>query len=191
MLTYEEALDTVLQTIRPLPEEELPLPEALGRDLAEDVAARWDMPPADNSAMDGYAFAHAGLSPEGDLRVIGLSRAGAGFEGEVPLGAAVKIMTGAPLPGGCDTVVPLEEVEELEGGIRLRRRGDRGDHVRYRGEEFRGGEMLLSAGTILRAGGIGLLASAGVARVRVHRQPTVALLRLSEPNDASLPGDPD
>lgn len=176
MLTYDEALQTVLQTVRPLPEEKLPLPEALGRALAADVCARWDMPPADNSAMDGYAFAHRGVSPEGELRVVGLSRAGAGFDGEVPAGAAVKIMTGAPLPPGCDTVVPLENVEAREGGIRLRKTVEGGDHVRYRGEEFRGGETLLRAGTVLRAGAIGLLASAGVARVRVCRQPVVALL---------------
>ena len=176
MMTYQDALDVVLRTIRSLPAEERSLPEALGQILAEDVVARWDMPPADNSAMDGFAFAHAGLQPDGQLAVSGLSRAGAGFDGEVPSGVAVKIMTGAPLPHGCDTVVALEDVEQTREGICLRRQGGKGDHVRFRGEEFREGEALLSSGTLLRAGAIGLLAAAGVARVKVHRRPRVALL---------------
>lgn len=176
MMTYQEALEVVLRTVRPLSAEERSLPEALGRILAEDVVAGWDMPPADNSAMDGFAFAQAGLPPAGQLAVAGLSRAGGGFEGEVPPGTAVKIMTGAPLPPGCDTVVPLEEVEQTPAGICLRQRVKKGDHVRYRGEEFREGERLLNSGALLRAGAIGLLAAAGVARVRVHRRPRVALL---------------
>jgi molybdopterin molybdotransferase len=177
MLTYSEALDRVLLTIQPLPCEELPLPEALGRTLAETVTAAWDMPPADNSAMDGYALALGGGEPQSEWKVIGLARAGVGHCGEVPAAAAVKIMTGAPLPAGCDTVAPLETVEQLpDGRIRLRERLRQGDHVRCRGEEFRQGEPLLVAGTALKAGAIGLLAAAGVARVRVHRRPRVALL---------------
>ncbi|WP_305042282.1 molybdopterin molybdotransferase MoeA [Geoalkalibacter sp.] len=176
MLTYQQALETVLRTLSPLPAETLPLPEALGRALASDASAYWDMPPADNSAMDGFAFAHAGLPPGGELLVRGLSRAGARFAGELSAAEAVRIMTGAPLPSGCDTVVALEDVEEQDDGIRLRKPVKQGDHVRRRGEEFHEGELLLKAGTTLRAGEIGLLASAGVARVEVHRRPRVALL---------------
>ncbi|WP_305043985.1 molybdopterin molybdotransferase MoeA [Geoalkalibacter sp.] len=176
MLTYQQALETVLRTLSPLPAEELPLPEALGRALARDVVAGWDMPPADNSAMDGFAFAHASLALRDELQVAGTARAGGGFAQKVSVGAAVKIMTGAPLPEGCDTVVALEDVVEDAGRIRPRKPVKKGDHVRYRGEEFREGEELLKEGTTLRAGEIGLLASAGVARVQVYRQPRVALL---------------
>ena len=176
MLSYEEALDVILRTIGPLPAEEVALPESLGRALAEEVTACLDMPPVDNSAMDGFAFAVNGISPMVDLKVTGLSRAGAGFDGRVAPGEAVKIMTGAPLPPGCDTVVPLEDVSESAGCIRVEHAVEKGSHVRYRGEEFRSAEALLGAGTILRAGEIGLLASAGVPRVRVHRRPEVALL---------------
>ena len=176
MLTYEKALETVLQTIQPLSAEEIALPEALGRVLSEEVVARWDMPVADNSAMDGFAFAAAGLGSEGKLKVVGLSRAGAGFPSSVLHGETVKIMTGAPIPDGCDTVVPFEDVTEKGSYIFLQTPAKRGTHVRYRGEEFRADEMLLQAGTILHAGEIGLLASAGIARVRVHKQPQVALL---------------
>jgi len=176
MLRYEEALDVILHTVGPLSAEEVALPDALGRALAEEVTACLDMPPADNSAMDGFAFAADGISPPGELKVAGLSRAGAGFDGRVAPGEAVRIMTGAPLPPGCDTVAPLEEVIESAGRIRFEHPAKKGAHVRCRGEEFRCAEALLGAGTILRAGEIGLLASAGIPRVRVHCRPNVALL---------------
>ena len=176
MLSYQDALETVLRTIRPLPVEEVPLPEAWGSVLADAVAARWDMPPADNSAMDGYAFAAAGLAAGEGLAVAGVSRAGAGFPGQVASGEAVKIMTGAPMPAGCDTVVPFEDVVERDDRIWPQRPVQTGDHVRRQGEEFRASETLLTAGTLLRAGEIGLLAAAGMAQVRVHRRPQVALL---------------
>lgn len=176
MLSYDEALETILSTLGPLPAEEIPLPEALGRALAEEVTASWDMPPADNSAMDGFAFAAAGLMPGAVLQVAGLSRAGAGFCEAVAPGEAVKIMTGAPLPTGCDTVVPLEEVAQEQGRIRLKKPVERGDHVRLQGEEFRAGEVLLEPGCPLRAGEIGLLAAAGASRLRVFRRPQAALL---------------
>ncbi len=176
MLSYEQALDTVLRTLTPLAAEKVALPEALGRVLAQDVRACWDMPPSDNSAMDGFALNCEDLASGTELRIVGVSRAGAGFNETVPHGAAVKIMTGAPLPPDCNTVFPLEEVKEKNGRILLKKSVERGAHVRYRGEEFRENEIILEAGTTLRAGEIGLLASAGAERVNVYRRPTVALL---------------
>lgn len=177
MLTYDQALDVVLRTVRPLESEELPLPEALGCVLAEDIDAAWDMPMADNSIMDGYAFRHAGYR-EGDVLPVapGLIRAGDDGKTRGPEGSAVRIMTGAPLPPGCDSVVPKEDVAEVVGGIRLLKPIGPGAYVRRRGEEFRRGETLLNAGKALRAGEIGLLAANGNARVRVHRRLRVALL---------------
>jgi molybdopterin molybdotransferase len=176
MLSYQQALKIVLEAIRPLAAIEMPLTEAVGKVLAQGVYAQWDLPPADNSAMDGFGFAFADQQPGSELPVAGLARAGAGFAGDLPPGVAVRIMTGAPLPPGCDTVVPLEEVRESGAGISLLHPVRRGDHVRYRGEEFHRGEELLPAGTPLRAGEIGLLAAAGVNRVKVYRQPRVAIL---------------
>jgi molybdopterin molybdotransferase len=176
MLSYQQALEIVMNSLEPLPAETLPLPEALGRVLAENVAARWDMPPTDNSAMDGYAFTFEGVSPQGELAVKGLARAGAGFSESLAFGEAVKIMTGAPMPSGCDTVVAIEDVVADNGRIRIEKKIKKGEHVRYRGEEFREGDVLLHKGAQLRAGEIGLLASAGVAQVSVHRIPQVALL---------------
>lgn len=192
MLSYEQAVEVVLQRVRPLPPVSMALAEALGRVLAEPVRARWDLPPADNSAMDGYAFAGAG-QPEGSaLEVVGFLPAGRHLDAPVPPGRAVKIMTGAPLPPGCDTVVPVEEVVERQGMILLQRPFKPGQHVRRRGEELERGEELLAAGAPLHAGELGLLAAAGVEHVSVYPAPRVALLstgdELVELGEAPGPG---
>lgn len=176
MLSYDEAITLVLKNIDPLPAIEKPLDEACGRILAEDIKARWDMPPTDNSAMDGFAFAFGKGFPGANLPVIGRSYAGHPYPQSVPSGAAVRIMTGAAIPAGCDTVVPLEDVAEDGENIRLQKEYKKGQHLRYAGEEFRCGELLLQAGTCLQAGEIGLLAAAGFARVPVHPAPRVAIL---------------
>lgn len=176
MLTCDEAIRVVLATVRPLDPVVVSLDAALGRVLAQPVRSRWDLPPADNSAMDGYAFAFAGQRETDELTVDGFVPAGQPLAGLIPSGVAVKIMTGAPLPAGCDTVVPLEEVEIAGAGIRLLRPPKAGQHVRRRGEELHQGEEILAAGTPLYSGEIGLLAAAGVAQVQVHPAPKVALL---------------
>ncbi len=176
MLSYDEALRLVLDNTSPLPAREKPLDEAGGLVLAETIVARWDMPPADNSAMDGFAFAFNSWSPEQALQVIGRSYAGHPLQESVTSGSAVRIMTGAPLPDGCDTVVPLEDVEENGDSIRLLKGCKPLQHVRFAAEEFQKGDLLLLAGTCLRAGEIGLLAAAGFARVSVHPAPRVAIL---------------
>lgn len=192
MLTYEQAVRMVLETVKPLPPVESALPEALGRVLAEPPVARWDLPPADNSAMDGYAFTFAGQREGDELPVAGFVPAGSPFSEAVPPGMAVKIMTGAPLPQGCDTVVPVEEAVAEGASVRLARTPRKGSHVRRRGEELRCGETLLEAGTPLRSGEMGLLAAAGVTTVRVHPAPRVALLstgdELVELGEAPGPG---
>lgn len=176
MISYADALKMVITTVKPLPAIDLPLLDALGHILAQEVRACWDMPLLDNSAMDGFAFAYGGKATGVELAVAGLQRAGGDSAPAVPAGQCVKIMTGAPLPAGCDTVVAMEDVEFLPGSIRLKFPAHQGEHVRLRGEEFRQNDLLLSPGCRLRAGDIGLLAAAGVERVKVHRKPVVALL---------------
>jgi molybdopterin molybdotransferase len=176
MLEYQQAVEVVLRSVRPLPPVEVGLGEALGRVLANDVTAYWDQPPADNSAMDGYTFAGSGRREGDSLTVSGFIAAGAPFREAVAAGETVKIMTGAPLPPGCDTVVPLEDVKLTEGLIQLSRPLEVGQHVRRRGEEFHRGDTLLSAGTPIYSGEIGLLAAAGAERVKVYPSPRVALL---------------
>lgn len=174
MLSYDEALAKVLAGIAALPPTETALDEAGGLVLAEAVIARWDMPRADNSAMDGFAV--ASCQATGVLPIAGAAYAGHPLKGAVAAGSAVRITTGAPIPAGCDAVVPVEDIAETAEGVTLKSLPQPGDHVRRQGEEYRRGEILLTAGTVLRAGEIGLLASAGAARVKVHPRPRVALL---------------
>ncbi|HXV22491.1 MAG TPA: gephyrin-like molybdotransferase Glp [Desulfuromonadales bacterium] len=176
MLSYQEAVEVVLQTVQPLPPVKMALPEALGRVLAEPAVARWDLPPADNSAMDGYAFAWNRQGEGSELEVVGFVPAGSYLEEPVPPGRAVRIMTGAPLPAGCDTVVPVEEVAEEAARIRIIRPPRAGQHVRRRGEELGRGEALLDTGMPLHAGEMGLLAAAGIEQVKIYPAPRVALL---------------
>lgn len=175
MIPYQEALALVLERLRPLPAVEVPLEQAVGLVLAESVDARWDMPPADNSAMDGFALAWPAGNAPVEWTVTGAAYAGTPWESPIEPGAVVRIMTGSPLPPGCDTVVPLEDAVSSGTTVRLGKM-KQGQHVRRRGEEFRAGERLLDAGVPLHAGEIGLLAVAGHARVRVHPSPRVALL---------------
>jgi len=176
MHSYDDALRVILDRLQPLPPIDVPLDAATGFVLAEPVYAGWDLPPADNSAMDGFAFCAAELDANGLIPVCGQSYAGHPFLGQRPPGAAVRIMTGAVVPQGCDSVVPIEDVVEEDGGIRLHHPARPGQHVRQRGEEFTAGTLLLTPGTLLHAGEIGLLAAAGVVRVRIHPKPRVALL---------------
>ncbi len=192
MLTSDEAVRIILRTVNPLAAVDCTLDDALDKVLAAPVVLGWDLPPADNSAMDGFAFAYVGYAAGAELGVCGYIPAGAQMEGTVPPGTAVRIMTGAPLPSGCDTVVPLEEVTELDGAIRLVRTPEAGQHVRRKGEEMRRGDTVLSQGTPLFAAELGLLAAAGAERVRVHPSPRVALLstgdELVELGEAPGPG---
>jgi molybdopterin molybdotransferase len=126
--------------------------------------------------MDGYAFAFSGHDPDKSLRVVGSIPAGTCFKGNVPPGSAVKIMTGAPVPEECDTVIPVEDVEEEGGSIRLQKAARKGDHVRRRGEEIGKGEILIEQGTLIGPWELGMLAAAGIVEVKVIPKPTVAVL---------------
>lgn len=176
MLTYEQALQQVLETVAPLAPVQHPLPEAAGLMLAEAVSARWDMPPCDNSAMDGFAIADHPDTIQSPLDIVGAAYAGHPFSGVVAAGQAVRITTGAPLPAGASSVVPLEDVIDQTTQITLAAPVRPGQHIRRQGEEFRTGELLLEAGTRLHAGEIGLLACAGVAQVLASPRPRVAII---------------
>jgi molybdopterin molybdotransferase len=179
MLSYEEARQVILENIIPAGVEQADLVDAIGRVLARDIAAPWDMPLWDNSAMDGYAIrsADCGETPC-KLTVTGYLPAGARADGvEVKAGCAIKIMTGAPIPVGADAVVPFEETEETSGEqvVILTPAGAR-QHIRYRGEDVRAGQAVIAAGTIIRPPEVSMLASFGRARVPVFLRPVVAVL---------------
>jgi molybdopterin molybdotransferase len=175
MISIEEARSVILQHITLLPSEDVPLLQGLERVVSEDIHAPWDIPSADNSAMDGYAFSHAAL--QGNcLKVTGFLPAGSERKVPVAAGEAVKIMTGAPIPPGCDTVVPIEDVEQTGEGIRLTREIRAGSHIRKRGDDVTAGDRTIAAGTVLRPQEIGMLVSLGKTSAPVHRLPNVAVL---------------
>jgi molybdopterin molybdotransferase len=176
MLTYAQALEKILSTVQPLPAVESALDDALGKVMAEQGIARWDLPSADNSAMDGFAFAWTEQKRGDKLTVNGAIYAGDYSQKSIGGSEAIRIMTGAPLPPGCNAVIPIEHVVEDAGSILLTKDTIRGQHVRLKGEEVVCGETIVTPGTVLNAGDIGLLAAAGVERVKVYPVPKVAIL---------------
>ena len=177
LISINQAIDQVLAAVTTMPEEEVELLDALGRTLAADLVSPDDVPPFDNSAMDGFALRAADQAGERPhLHVVAEIPAGQNMCGSLPAGAAAKIMTGAPLPEGADSVVPVEATESDAATVVLLHRVEEGDNVRRAGEDVPRGAMLLRAGQVIGAAHLGTLASAGLARVRVRRRPRVAIL---------------
>jgi molybdopterin molybdotransferase len=190
MLSVEQALEKILPAFRLLPAEVIPLENALGRVLAEDVRAENDMPPFANSSMDGYAIRAADIAPSERnapirLTVIGDIPAGIAPTFVVGQGEAARIMTGAMMPYGADTVVPVENTDDpgfrtgntqLPAHITIQRISDTGAYVRLPGEDVRRGDVVLRSGRVLRVADLGVLAGLGVPRVSVIGRPVVAIL---------------
>ena len=183
-LPFDEALARILSHLSPLPPETVPLEEALGRALANDVLAPGPLPPWDNSAMDGYAVRGddvAGATKEHPvvLVVTGVIHAGTRFDGTVGLGDAVRIMTGGEVPAGADTVIRVEDTDGEEtdtGNLQIYSERDRGRHVRPAGQDWLEGAIALESGTAIGPGQTAVLAAARVSSVSVHRRPKVAIL---------------
>ncbi|OIQ80143.1 molybdopterin molybdenumtransferase [mine drainage metagenome] len=156
--------------------EWLPLRSALGRVLAETILAPYDVPGHDNSAMDGYAFNADDLQPSGRtrLRIVGTAFAGNAYAGMVDKGECVRIMTGAVMPSGCDSVVMQERAEVENEAISFDPEVKRGQNLRRAGEDLRRGQTVFSAGHLLRPADLGLIASLGMGEVRVFRRLRVA-----------------
>lgn len=190
MISVEQALDKILNNIDVLGEEERSILECLGQVLAEDVHSHIDVPPQDNSAMDGYAVRGTDIKGAGNrnpciLQVIDLVAAGDQPQKTVGPGTAVRIMTGAPIPLGADIVIPFEDTDEAdrtvsssgfprEIGIRLEEK--LGANIRRAGESVRKGALILAKGSVIRPSEIGVLASLGRDKIRVIRRPLVAIL---------------
>ena len=194
MLTVDEAQARILATVVPMGIESVPLAEAYGRFLAADLTASVDLPPWDNSAMDGYAV-RAADTTDGEvvLTLLGTVGAGSVAAGRVEPGAAIGIMTGAPVPAGADAVVIVEDTDgSRAGSVRMRGRARPGQHVRRRGEDVRSGSVVLLAGAKLTPAAVGLASSLGRTSLDVRRRPIVAVLSTGDevvpPGMALQPG---
>lgn len=181
MISVEEALGLILENIREIGFEKVDIKEALGRVIAEDVYARRNIPPWDNSAMDGYAVRVddvEGASKENPavLKIIESLPAGYISESKLKSGEAIKIMTGAPMPNGADAVVMAEYTENDGGKVRIFKRPEKGDHIRKAGEDVKDGQLVIKKGQLIRPSEIGMLASMARSIVSVYQRPRVAIL---------------
>ena len=200
MILVEEALERVLSAIRPLPPARVPLSDADGLILAEDIRSAISIPPLPNSAMDGYAVraedvAGARQDAPTTLPVIGEIAAGSPPEPPVTPGAAVRIMTGAPVPPGSDAIVRFEDTDEearrRDGAsldsITIHASPGAGASIRVAGEDVRAGDIVLTRGTELTPARLGVLASIGMADAPVHPRPVVGIM--ASGNEIAAPGE--
>lgn len=189
MMSLDAAKSMMLDKIAPSTAQELVLLEAcLGRVLAQDIKSPLNMPPFDNSAMDGYALTANDLSEVETLSVVGTSFAGAPYIGDVNKGECVRIMTGAKMPSGCDSVIMQELVTVSGQNISVKNNVKVGQCVRHCGEEFAAGETVLTKGDVISARHIALIASLGFAKVPVIKKITVAIF--STGDELVALGDP-
>ncbi len=181
MISFEEARRRILKRSAALPKIRVPLSDAAGFVLAESVTARENIPLFDASAVDGYGvnwedIASAAKSSPVTLRLVDVVKAGRASKKVLHRGSCIKLMTGAMIPAGVDTVVMREFAEEVARAVRFRTRGCPGDDVRRRGEEFAKGTLVVREGTLITPPVVGLLAPLGRPLVRVYRKPRVTLL---------------
>jgi len=181
MITVEEALENILSNIQPLGAEKVPILETLGRVIAEDIYAGRDIPPLDNSGMDGYAVRWEDIqdaSPDHRVQLEVIEDLPAGFMASkaVGKGQAIRIMTGAPIPNGADTVVPVEDTDKKDGRVFILRSLGIGGNIRRAGEDVKKGDRVILTGDLIRPAEIGMLASLGRSLVYVFQRPQVAIL---------------
>src|SRR3990167_8556726 len=197
MISVHAAVATILSQISPLSGEEVSILQATGRVLFEDLRARRSVPPFANSAMDGYSVrwrdvAQVSATNPVTLQVLETVPAGYVAKRRVGEGSAIKIMTGAPLPRGADTVVRVEYTESVGDHVRISRVDGSGSHIREAGEDIRRGQTILEKGKVLTPADIGLMASVGKSRARVYRRPAVGVIstgdELLEVDERPRPG---
>ncbi|MEA2013724.1 MAG: gephyrin-like molybdotransferase Glp [Thermodesulfobacteriota bacterium] len=197
MITVKEALEHILGSIFPLGLERVDILSALARIIGEDIHAPRDIPPRDNSAMDGYALKSkdttgAGAESPVVLNIIEDIPAGYTPKKTVGSGEAARIMTGAPVPDGADAVVMVEETRSDGNSVRIYADAAKGQNIRYAGEDVREGDLVIRAGTLLRPAETGMLSALGRSLVKVYQKPLVALIatgdELVDIDGAASPG---
>jgi len=194
MISVHDGQTRVLSQVTAVaPPELMPVGRCLGRVLAEDIRSEMDVPPTDNSAVDGYAVGSADTPERGsrELTVVADLPAGAVFSDALRPGQALRIMTGAPMPAGADTVYPQEMIERNDQRITVPPIA-RGANVRHRGEDVKAGVAVLAAGAVLRPQELGVAASLGLPQILVRQKPRVAILstgdEVAEPGNERKPG---
>ncbi|EME6422338.1 molybdopterin molybdotransferase MoeA [Escherichia coli] len=189
LMSLDTALNEMLSRVTPLTAQEtLPLVQCFGRILASDVVSPLDVPGFDNSAMDGYAVRLADIASGQPLPVAGKSFAGQPYHGEWSAGTCIRIMSGAPVPEGCEAVVMQEQTEQTDAGVRFTAEVRSGQNIRRRGEDISAGAVVFPAGTRLTTAELPVIASLGIADVPVIRKVRVALF--STGDELQLPGQP-
>jgi molybdopterin molybdotransferase len=185
MITVEEALDKILPHIEPLGSEKVSILEALGRVIAEDIIANRDIPPLDNSGMDGFAVRSGDVQNADQnhpvrLEVIEDLPAGFISTRTVGRGEAIRIMTGAPIPRGADAVIPVEYTKKEDRFVAVFKAALSGEYIRRAGEDVKKGGRVISGGDLIRSAEVGMLASVGRSFVSVYQRPMVAILCTGE-----------
>jgi len=187
LLPFEQALSDMLDQVTPITDViSLPIEQALNFVLAQDIQSPLNVPPHDNSAMDGYAFAIESLSNSTTMTLAGRSMAGAPYQGECKLGECVRIMTGAKMPADCNSVEMQENVQVNDQAITFLKEKSHGSHVRNAGEDIKEGQQVLKKSHRLTTVDIGILASLGVDQVQVYRKLNIALIATGD--ELKLPG---
>ena len=181
MIQVQEALDKILSKIQFKGVEKIPLDQALGRVMAEDVVSRINNPPLDNSAMDGYALIAGDIqsaTPENPVKLEMVEEIAAGYtaKGTLKPGQTMRIMTGAPIPPGADAVLMQEDTQKDGDSILCLDRADVEENIRRAGEDIKIGESVLKKGTTLSPAHIGMLAVIGRSQIAVSQRPTVSIL---------------
>lgn len=172
-VTISKALELIYQNTTKKSLNILPIESALGSTLAENIIATHNLPPYDNSAMDGYAVKASDAAK--CVKVTHTIFAGDNSQEILADGKGIKIMTGAKIPDGCDCIVPVEDTQECDGGVKLPEGLKQARHIRLCGEDIKKGEALLKSGQKLQAHQITLLASQGISHVKVYKKPRIAL----------------
>jgi molybdopterin molybdotransferase len=193
LLPVPDLVARILDSISPLTDFPQPLMEALGLAVAEDVTASISLPGFDNSGMDGYAVTYADVSTASEdtpvhLPVVGEIGAGRGGLMALSPGSAAKIMTGAPVPAGCDAIVPYEWTDRGVAQVRITKAPTKNQHIRVAGEDVAEGDLLIEHGTVLGPRHLGLLAAVGRATVRCRPRPRVVVI--STGSELREPGSP-
>jgi molybdopterin molybdotransferase len=188
MISVEEARGRILDTLRPTPAEIVALAEAWNRVTAEGVAARLTQPPADVSAMDGYALRAADGGLHAKLKVIGAAPAGHPFEGRVNEREAVRLFTGSVVPAGADAILLQEDATPDGDSVQVNEAVVLGRHIRRAGQDFSVGDVVIASGRRITARDVGLAAAANHPWLPVHRRPRVAILATGD--EIALPGEP-